>query len=80
MVSQMARAKILGEPFMAHLKNLYNIPCIVNFVMDASFKSSRPLTIFSFGFTNIFSMCSLYTSFVVHVISLRDRSMRVISF
>ena len=27
MVSQMAHAKNLGEPFMAHLKNLYNIPC-----------------------------------------------------
>ena len=27
MVSQMACAKILGEPFMAHLGNLYNIPC-----------------------------------------------------
>ena len=27
MVSQMARAKNLGEPFMAHLENLYNIPC-----------------------------------------------------
>ena len=26
MVSQMARAKNLGEPFMAHLENLYNIP------------------------------------------------------
>ena len=26
MVSQMARAKKLGEPFMAHLENLYNIP------------------------------------------------------
>ena len=25
MVSQMARAKYLGEPFMAHLENLYNI-------------------------------------------------------
>ena len=29
MVSQMARAKNLGEPFMAHLENLYNIPCYV---------------------------------------------------
>ena len=28
MVSQMAHAKNLGEPFMAHLENLYNIPCI----------------------------------------------------
>ena len=28
MVSQMARAKNLGEPFMAHLENLYNIPCV----------------------------------------------------
>ena len=28
MVSQMARAKNLGEPFMAHRENLYNIPCI----------------------------------------------------
>ena len=27
MVSQMAHAKKLGEPFMAHLENLYNIPC-----------------------------------------------------
>ena len=27
MVSQMARAKNLGEPFMAHPENLYNIPC-----------------------------------------------------
>ena len=27
MVSQMAHAKNLGEPFMAHLENLYNIPC-----------------------------------------------------
>ena len=27
MVSHMAHAKILGEPFMAHLENLYNIPC-----------------------------------------------------
>ena len=26
MVSQMAHAKKLGEPFMAHLENLYNIP------------------------------------------------------
>ena len=26
MVSQMAHAKNLGEPFMAHLENLYNIP------------------------------------------------------
>ena len=25
MVSQMAHAKNLGEPFMAHLENLYNI-------------------------------------------------------
>ena len=28
MVSQMAHAKNLGEPFMAHLENLYNILCI----------------------------------------------------
>ena len=28
MVSQMAHAKNLGEPFMAHLENLYNIPWI----------------------------------------------------
>ena len=27
MVSQMAHAKKIGEPFMAHLENLYNIPC-----------------------------------------------------
>ena len=27
MVSQMARSKNLSEPFMAHLENLYNIPC-----------------------------------------------------
>ena len=27
MVSQMAHAKNLGEPFMAHLEDLYNIPC-----------------------------------------------------
>ena len=27
MVSQMACAKNLGEPFMGHLENLYNIPC-----------------------------------------------------
>ena len=27
MVSQMAHAKNLGEPFMARLENLYNIPC-----------------------------------------------------
>ena len=26
MVSQMAHAKNLGEPFMAHLEDLYNIP------------------------------------------------------
>ena len=26
MMSQMAHAKNLGEPFMAHLENLYNIP------------------------------------------------------
>ena len=26
MASQMAHAKNLGEPFMAHLENLYNIP------------------------------------------------------
>ena len=31
MVSQMARAKNLGEPFMAHLENLYNIPCLRKF-------------------------------------------------
>ena len=30
MVSQMAHAKNLGEPFMAHLEDLYNIPCIDN--------------------------------------------------
>ena len=29
MVSQMARAKNFGEPFMAHLENLYNIPCVM---------------------------------------------------
>ena len=29
MVSQMTRAKNLGEPFMAHLENLYNIPWIL---------------------------------------------------
>ena len=29
MVSQMAHAKKLGELFMAHLENLYNILCIV---------------------------------------------------
>ena len=29
MVSQMAHAKKLGEPFMAHLENLYNILCKV---------------------------------------------------
>ena len=28
MVSQMAHAKNLGELFMAHLENLYNIRCI----------------------------------------------------
>ena len=28
MVSQMAHAKNLGGPFMAHLENLYNIPCL----------------------------------------------------
>ena len=27
MVSQMAHAKNLGEPFMAHLENLNDIPC-----------------------------------------------------
>ena len=27
MVSQIAHAKNLGEPFMAHLEDLYNIPC-----------------------------------------------------
>ena len=26
-ISQMAHAKNIGEPFMAHAKNLYNIPC-----------------------------------------------------
>ena len=26
--SQMAHAKNIGEPFMAHAKKLYNIPCI----------------------------------------------------
>ena len=26
-VSQMADAKNIGEPFMAHAKELYNIPC-----------------------------------------------------
>ena len=26
-VSQMALAKNIGEPFMAHAKKLYNIPC-----------------------------------------------------
>ena len=30
MVSQMARAKNLGEPFMAHLENSYNIPCLMS--------------------------------------------------
>ena len=29
MVSQMAHAKNLGEPFMAHLENLYNIPWVL---------------------------------------------------
>ena len=29
MVSQMAQAKNLGELFMAHLENLYNILCIM---------------------------------------------------
>ena len=29
MVSQMAHAKILGEPFMAHLENLYNITGLI---------------------------------------------------
>ena len=42
------------------LLSTQRVKCIVNFVMDAFFKSSRPLTIFNFGFTNIFSMCSLY--------------------
>ena len=28
MVSQMAHAENLGETFMAHLENLYNIPCL----------------------------------------------------
>ena len=28
MVSQMAHAKNLGEPLMAHLENLCNIPCL----------------------------------------------------
>ena len=32
MVSQMAHAKNLGEPFMAHLENFYNIPC--NYLND----------------------------------------------
>ena len=32
MVSQMARAKNLGEPFMAHLENLYDIPCVHNII------------------------------------------------
>ena len=27
-VSQMAQAKNIGEPFMAHAKNLYNIPWV----------------------------------------------------
>ena len=26
----MAHAKNIGEPFMAHAKNLYNIPCYSN--------------------------------------------------
>ena len=29
MVNQIARAKNLGEPFMAHLENLYNIPWFI---------------------------------------------------
>ena len=37
MVGQMAQEKNLGEPFMAHLENLYNIPCngligLINYV------------------------------------------------
>ena len=32
MVSQMVHAKNLGEPFMAHLENLYNIPCLVQYL------------------------------------------------
>ena len=30
MVSQIARVKNLGEPFMAHLENSYNIPCFTH--------------------------------------------------
>ena len=30
MVSQMARAKYLGEPFVAYLENIYNLPCYTN--------------------------------------------------
>ena len=36
MVSQMAHAKNLGESFMAHLENLYNILwiCVVDYYLD----------------------------------------------
>ena len=34
MISQMALAKDLGEPFMAHLENLYNIPCCYIILYD----------------------------------------------
>ena len=42
MVSQMARAKYLGEPFMAHLENLYNIPCNYNIFLRESSGNCTP--------------------------------------
>ena len=38
MVSKMAHAKNLGEPFMAHLENLYNIPCIYNSGINENYR------------------------------------------
>ena len=48
-VSQMAHAKNLGEPFMAHIENLYNILCRVKPVHKrrdkAQFGNYRPIAL-----------------------------------
>ena len=69
MVSQMARAKYLGEPFMAHLENLYNIPCIlyvllimvnVRTYMNKQFNHSiRSMTVFSMCLIPIFLLATI---------------------
>ena len=65
----MALAKNIGEPFMAHAKNLYNIPCFTHFFLIANIvlynivQNLRGLFFlysYNINFSNLYQLGRLY--------------------